>query len=259
MLLAIDIGNTSIHFGVFARNGLKGEWRITTTPHKTSDEYGLMIKEFLHTGQLNDKKIEGVVLCSVVPSLTPAFTEAATKYFHTKPLVVSHETPTGLKISYEPPRDVGADRVANAVAAHARYRESVVVVDFGTATTLDIVTQKGEYVGGIIIPGVLISAEALFARAAKLSEVEMTPPKTLVGRDTVGSLQSGIIFGYAAMVDGMVERIRQEIRGPIRVVATGGLADRITPYCKTVEETRPFLTLEGLRIIFEKQRSHTKQ
>ena len=173
MLLAIDIGNTSIHFGVFAKDKLKGEWRITTTPHKTSDEYGMTIKEFLRIGRLDARKIEGAVLCSVVPILTPAFSEAAMKYFHCKPLVVSFETKTGLKILYDPPRDVGSDRIANAVAAHHRYGEAVIIVDFGTATTFDILSQKGEYVGGIITPGLMISAEALFARAE--SVVPMLP------------------------------------------------------------------------------------
>src|SRR3990172_3051000 len=254
MLLAIDIGNTSIHFGVFAKDKLKGEWRITTTPHKTSDEYGMTIKEFLRIGRLDARKIEGAVLCSVVPILTPAFSEAAMKYFHCKPLVVSFETKTGLKILYDPPRDVGSDRIANAVAAHHRYGEAVIIVDFGTATTFDILSQKGEYVGGIITPGGMISAEALFARAAKLSEVELTRPKTLIGQDTVSSVQSGLIFGYTAMVDGMVERIRQEMGGRFRVVATGGLADIIVPQSKTIEETRPFLTLEGLNLLYQKNK-----
>jgi len=254
MLLAIDIGNTSIHFGVFAKDKLKGEWRITTTPHKTSDEYGMTIKEFLRIGRLDARKIEGAVLCSVVPILTPAFSEAAMKYFHCKPLVVSFETKTGLKILYDPPRDVGSDRIANAVAAHHRYGEAVIIVDFGTATTFDILSQKGEYVGGIITPGLMISAEALFARAAKLSEVELTRPKTLIGQDTVSSVQSGLIFGYTAMVDGMVERIRQEMGGRFRVVATGGLADIIVPQSKTIEETRPFLTLEGLNLLYQKNK-----
>ncbi|HLB95260.1 MAG TPA: type III pantothenate kinase [Nitrospiria bacterium] len=254
MLLAIDIGNTSIHFGVFAKDKLKGEWRITTTPHKTSDEYGMTIKEFLRIGRLDARKIEGAVLCSVVPILTPAFSEAAMKYFHCKPLVVSFETKTGLKILYDPPRDVGSDRIANAVAAHHRYGEAVIIVDFGTATTFDILSQKGEYVGGIITPGLMISAEALFARAAKLSEVELTRPKTLIGQDTVSSVQSGLIFGYTAMVDGMVERIRQEMGGRFRVVATGGLANIIVPQSKTIEETRPFLTLEGLNLLYQKNK-----
>lgn len=254
MLLAIDIGNSSIHVGVFAKNKLKGEWRITTTPHKTGDEYGMTIREFLRIGRMDARKIEGAVLCSVVPILTPAFVEAALKYFRTKPLVVSFETKTGLKILYDPPRDVGSDRIANAVAAHHRYGDSVIIVDFGTATTFDIVSKKGEYVGGIITPGVMISAEALFARAAKLSEVELTRPKTLIGQDTVSSVQSGLIFGYAAMVDGMVERIRQEMGGRSRVVATGGLSDIVAPQSKTIEETRPFLTLEGLNFLYRKNK-----
>jgi type III pantothenate kinase len=250
MLLTIDIGNTSIHFGVFDRNRLKGEWRITTAPHKTSDEYGITIKEFLQIGRLDARMIDGVVLCSVVPILSSAFCEAAKKYFHCKPLAVNFKIKTGLKILYDPPRDVGADRIANAAAARERYSESVLIVDFGTATTFDIVTKRGEYLGGVITPGVMISVESLFAKAAKLPVVELSRPKRIIGRDTVSSIQSGIIYGYASMVDGVVQRMRQEMGGRLRVIATGGLADIISRYCKTIEEIRPFLTLEGLKILY---------
>jgi type III pantothenate kinase len=249
MLLTIDIGNTSIHFGVFDRNRLKDEWRITTTPHKTSDEYGMTIKEFLQIGKIDVRLIKGVVLCSVVPILSSAFCKASEKYFRCRPLIVNFKTKTGLKILYDPPRDVGADRIANAVAARARYGESVLIVDFGTATTFDVVSKQGEYVGGVITPGVMISVESLFAKAAKLPVVELSRPKRIIGQDTVSSIQSGIIYGYASMVDGVVQRMRQEWGGRLRVIATGGLAEIISRYCKTVEEIRPFLTLEGLNIL----------
>jgi type III pantothenate kinase len=250
MLLAIDIGNTSIHFGAFEGNRLRGEWRTTTAPHKTSDEYGVAIKEFLQISGLGSRAIGGVALCSVVPILTPVFSEASVKYFRSKPLVVTAESRLGLKVLYDPPREVGPDRIVNAVAAFHRYRDSVIIVDFGTATTIDIVSKKKEYIGGVIAPGVMISAEALFSRAAKLSAVELIRPKKVIGRDTVSSVQSGIVNGYAAMVDGLVERIQHELGEKGHVVATGGQAGLITPQCKTVEETRPYLTLEGLRLIF---------
>lgn len=257
MLLTIDIGNTSIHFGLFNKNRLKGEWRITTAPHKTSDEYGMTIKEFLRIGRLDVRSIKGVALCSVVPILTAAFCEAAEKYFHCKPLVVNSKTKTGLKILYDPPRDVGADRIANAVAVQERYDESVIIVDFGTATTFDVVSKRGEYVGGIITPGVMISVESLFARAAKLPVVELSRPKHIIGRDTVSSIQSGVIYGYASMVDGIVQRIHRELGQRIRVIATGGIADTISRHCKTIEEMRPFLTLEGLNILY-RMNKHAK-
>ena len=250
MLLVIDIGNSSIHMGIFDADTLQGDWRITTTPHKTSDEYGMMIREFLQIHRLGDRKVDGVALCSVVPPLTGAFCEAAEKYFSNKPLVVDYETPTGLTLLYDPPRDVGADRIANAVAAHQRFKEAVIIVDFGTATTFDVVSSKGEYLGGIIAPGVMVSAEGLFSRAAKLSAVELIPPKTVIGQDTVASVQSGIIYGYASMVDGMIERIRESLQGPLRVLATGGQAQAIVPHCKWISEVQPNLTLEGLRILF---------
>jgi type III pantothenate kinase len=254
MMLAIDIGNTTIHIGAFERGRLLGEWRLTTRPHKTVDEYGMTIREFLRMGGLERIKVDGGALCSVVPILTPVFSEAVEKYFRCRPLVVDHDTPGGLKILYDPPRDVGPDRIVNGVAVRARGRGSVIVVDFGTATTFDVVSGKGEYQGGVIAPGVMIAVEALFSRAAKLAVVQLTAPDRVIGRDTVSSVQSGVIFGYAAMVDGMVARIRKEISGPVRVVATGGQADLIAPHSKTINEVKPFLTLEGLWMLYRKNR-----
>jgi type III pantothenate kinase len=254
MMLAVDIGNTTIHIGAFERGRLMGDWRITTRPHKTADEYGMAIREFLRIGRLEKSRVDGGALCSVVPILTPVLTEAFQKYFRCRPLVVDHATAAGLKILYDPPRDVGPDRIVNGVAVRARGRGSVIVVDFGTATTFDVISAKGEYLGGVIAPGVMISVEALFSRAAKLAVVQLTPPARVIGRDTVSSVQSGVIFGYAAMVDGMVARIRKEIPGPVRIVATGGLADLIAPHSKTIREIKPFLTLEGLWILYRKNR-----
>ena len=254
MILTIDIGNTSIHFGVFDGHKLKSEWRITTKPHKTSDEYGITIKEFLQDGKLNAGGIRGAILCSVVPILTSAFYQAAEKYFHCKPLVLNTKTKTGFKILYDPPRDVGSDRIANAGAAHERYREPMIIVDFGTATTFDVISKRREYLGGVIAPGVMISVETLFAKTAKLPVVELVHPRRIIGQDTVSSIQSGIIYGYASMVDGMIERIQRELGNRSRVIATGGFADIITRYCKAVKETRPYLTLEGLNILYHKNK-----
>jgi type III pantothenate kinase len=255
MLLAIDIGNTAIHIGVFRRGRLVGEWRITTNPHKTIDEYGMTLREFLQISRLDGKKVGGVAICSVVPNLTEEFRKSVRKYFRCDPLVVDHTTPTDLKILYDPPRDVGADRIVNAVAVKAHYRESVIIVDFGTATTYDVVSKRGEYIGGVITPGVMISAESLFKKAARLSVVQLDAPPKTIGQDTVSSVQSGVIYGYAAMVDGMVDRIRREIGGRVRVVATGGQAELIAPHTKSIEETRPYLTLEGLRILFDRHKT----
>lgn len=252
MLLTIDIGNTAIHIGVFTRKRMRGEWRITTRPHKTADEYGLACREFLEIAGLAGEKVGGAAVCSVVPNLTAEIRNAVRKYFHCDPLVVDHSTATRLKIRYDTPRDVGADRIVNAVAVSALYKGPVVIVDFGTATTFDIVSGKGEYAGGVIAPGVMVSAEALFARAARLSAVPLTAPKKTIGRDTVSSVQSGIIYGYAAMVDGMVARLHKEIGRRLRVIATGGQAELIAPHTKSIEEIRPYLTLEGLRILYER-------
>ena len=257
MLLTIDIGNTAIHFGVFERNKLKGEWRLTTRPHKTRDEYGVTIREFLQVGRLHTKKIKGAAICSVVPILTPVFSEAVQKYFGCDSLIVDHETPSGLRILYDPVRDVGADRIVNAVAVRARYKATVIIVDFGTAITFDAISGKGEYLGGIISPGVMIASEALFSNAAKLSVVQLKSPRQVIGQDTVSSVQSGIVFGYASMVDGMVERIRQQLGCSTRVVATGGQAELIAPHTKTIEEVRPYLTLEGLQILYARRGPRT--
>lgn len=253
-MLAIDIGNTTIHIGGFEGGRLKREWRITTRPHKTVDEYGMTIREFLRTGRMEKYRIEGAALCSVVPILTPVFSEAIEKYFGCRPLIVDHETPGGLKILYDPPRDVGPDRIVNGVAVLERKKGPAIIVDFGTATTFDVLSAAGEYRGGVIAPGVMISVEALFSRAAKLAMVQLTPPDRVIGRDTVSSVQSGVIFGYAAMVDGMVGKIRKEISGPARIVATGGLAELIAPHSKTIQEIRPFLTLEGLWIFYKRNK-----
>lgn len=254
MLLAIDIGNTTIVIGVFRERVLIGEWRIVTSTVRSADEYGVLLEELLRTAGLTRDGIDGVILSSVVPPLTPVFEEMAGRYCRVPPIVVSSELNHGLVLGYDLPRDVGADRIVNAVAARARTSGPVIVVDFGTATTFDVVTAQGEYLGGAIAPGLEISAEALFRRTAKLPKVELTRPKVAIGRDTTASLQSGLIFGYAGLVDALVNRITIELGADARVIATGGLAGLVAADCQTIHEVVPALTLEGLRVLYERNR-----
>jgi len=251
MLLAIDIGNTNIVLGVFKGKQLKGEWRIATSLSRTTDEYGILLLDLFHAQGLAPKDITGIVLSSVVPPLTPVFEEMGQRYFGRSPMVVTHESKTGLHIHYEQPKDVGADRIVNAAAAFALYGGPLVIVDFGTATTFCAVSKEGNYLGGAIAPGLTISAEALFARAAKLPKVELLRPKNVIGHDTVSSMQAGIIIGYVGLVDELVTRMKQEVGGKPFVVATGGLVALIAPESKTIQKVHPFLTLEGLRIIYQ--------
>ncbi len=259
MLLVIDIGNTQIALGMFSatdagrKRRLISQWRISTHLHRTADEYGVLLLDLFTASRLTPDSIQGVALSSVVPPLTPVFTEMAEKYFGRIPLIISHETPMGIRIRYENPREVGADRLVNAVAAFSLYGGPAIIVDFGTATTFCAVTRRGEYLGGAIAPGISISAEALFSRAAKLPHVELTRPKSVMGKDTVSAIQAGVIFGYAGLVDELVRRIQREMPGgkDARVIATGGLAPLVAPECSTLHEVCPTLTLEGLRVIYD--------
>jgi type III pantothenate kinase len=255
MLLAVDIGNTNIVLGVYNGKNLSHHWRINTDHHKTTDEYGILIKLLLDSDELGFKKIKSVIISCVVPPLLTVFEEISKDYFNVRPIIVDHKTKTGIKICYKNPSEVGADRIVNAVAAYHEFGGPVIIIDFGTATTFCIVSSKGEYLGGVIAPGVTISAEALFERASKLPAVELIKPKTVIGKDTVSSMQSGIIYGYAGMIDAIVERIKSEIRfrNPM-VIATGGLSGLIVPETKSIKEIKPFLTLEGLRLIYKKNR-----
>ncbi|MBI3595814.1 MAG: type III pantothenate kinase [Nitrospirae bacterium] len=259
MLLAIDIGNTNIVLGVFQGRRLKGNWRIATRLAKTSDEYGILLLDLFRANDLRADRIDGVILSSVVPPLTPIFTEMSLRYFHSDPLIVDGAMDTGLINQYEPPRDVGADRIVNAVAAYQRYGGPVIIVDFGTATTFCAVSKKGEYLGGAITPGITISAEALFQGASKLPKVELAKPKSVIGQDTVSSMQSGMLYGYAGLVDAMVTRMKKELGPRAKVIATGGQARLILSETKTINEVRPFLTLEGLQILYEKNKKRARR
>lgn len=255
MLLAIDIGNTNIVLGVYENKKLLHHSRINTHPHRTSDEHRILIKSLLNSDSIDIKKIKGIIISCVVPPLLAVFEEALKRYFKVRPIIVNHKTSTGIKICYTNPKEVGADRIVNAVAAYHEFGGPVIIIDFGTATTFCAVSAKGEYFGGVVVPGITISAEALFARAAKLPAVELIRPERVIGKDTISSMQSGIIYGYAGMVDAIVERIKAEMKwkNPM-VIATGGLVELIAPETKTIKKIRPSLTLDGLRLIYEKCR-----
>lgn len=253
MLLAIDVGNTNITFALFDGSQVIADWRIGTVARRTGDEYaGLMIGLCAARG-LKLADIDGVIISSVVPSAVDALTRFSRKHLGIQnPMVFTVEIDSGINVHYHPRHDVGADRIANAIAAHAKYGGKVIVVDLGTGTTLDAVSENGDYLGGAIAPGIQISLDALFARAAKLTGVALKAPQKAIGNTTAGSLQSGIIFGFAGMIDALVERFQQEIGGHATVIATGGLADIIAEHSKTIESCDELLTLEGLRIIYER-------
>jgi type III pantothenate kinase len=261
-LLVIDVGNTNVSLGLFdyagegrgERGELAQHWRIGTHREETSDEVVLTVRElFDHAGR-DASEVTDVIISSVVPPLLPIWERVSSKLFDRPPLVVGPGIRTGMPVRYENPREVGADRIVNAVAAYEMFGGPVIAVDFGTATTFDCVSRDGEYLGGVIFPGIHTSMEALFERAAMLHRVEVARPKSVIGKTTTGALQSGLLYGYAGVVDSMVERIRGELGPQARVVATGGLAHRVGNESSAIERVEPFLTLEGLRIIFEKNR-----
>jgi len=258
MLLAIDVGNTNIVFGVFEGDTLRATWNIATDLHKTADEYAVLLLNLLPREGLALSDIDNAIICSVVPPLDAIFNELIKRYLQTSPLVISPGVKTGVRIGIDNPREVGADRVVNAAAAHRLYGGPVIIIDFGTATTLDAISEDGEYLGGAIAPGIGIAAEALFTRASKLPRIELIPPEHAIGRNTVTAMQSGVMFGYVGLVESLVARIRQELGGKAKVVATGGLANVIAKETKVIDEVNPNLTLFGLRFIHEMNRSGEK-
>jgi type III pantothenate kinase len=252
VLLAVDVGNTEMVLGVFRGAELARHWRVSTRPERTADELAQLLGALLaQDGMGFDRGITGVVVGSVVPGVTSALRQMCERYLAYEPLVVGPGTKTGISILTDNPREVGADRIVNALAAYGRYGGPCIVVDFGTATTFDAVSAAGEYVGGAIAPGIQASGEALFTHAARIPQVELAAPKAVIGRNTVESVQSGLVFGTAAQVDGMIQRIGKEL-GPATVVATGGLADVVVPHCDTIDHHDPWLTLEGLRLVYER-------
>jgi type III pantothenate kinase len=253
MLLAVDVGNTQTVVGVFRGEELRHHWRVATRPERTADEWALLLGGFLEQeGMSFSREITGVAVASVVPDQTQALREMVARYFHFRPVVVEPGVRTGMPILTDNPKEVGADRIVNALAAYAKYGGPCIVVDFGTATTYDCVSERGEYLGGAIAPGVQVSAAGLFAAAARLPRPEVSAPRSAIGRNTVDALRSGLVLGTAAEVDGMVERMQKELGGHAVVVATGGLAELIVPLCARVDHHEPWLTLEGLRLVFER-------
>ena len=255
MLLAIDVGNTNIVFGLFDGARLVDQFRVESSRGRTADEYAVILRQLLAMRDVKPGDVHASIIASVVPSLTDPMLGLVKRAFGHEAMVVGPGIRTGMAILYENPREVGADRIVNAVAAFERYKAEgggLVVVDFGTATTFDCVTPKGEYLGGVICPGIQISADALFARAAKLPRVEIARPPKVVGRNTQHSMQSGIVWGYVSMVDGLVEKLVEEMGYPCRIVATGGLAPVIAPLSKKIEDVDEDLTLTGLRILHER-------
>ncbi|MDY6917439.1 MAG: type III pantothenate kinase [Chloroflexota bacterium] len=251
MLLAVDVGNTNIVLGVFEDDTLRATWHIATDLHRTADEYAVPLMNLLPRSGLQLADIDSAVMACVVPPLEPVFEELSQTYLGIQPLVIRPGVKTGVRISIDNPREVGADRVVNAAAAHRIYGGPLIVIDFGTATTLDAVSADGDYLGGAIAPGIGISAEALFQRASKLPRIELIPPERAIGRNTVAAMQSGVMFGYVGLVENLVARIRLELGGNVKVIATGGLANVIAKQTKVIEEVDPNLTLIGLRLIYE--------
>jgi type III pantothenate kinase len=253
MLLAIDVGNTNIVYGLIDGTKLVHQFRVETNRNRTSDEYAVIVRQLLSMHDIEPKNVTAAIIASVVPALTEPMNALVRRAFGLEALVVGPGIKTGMSILYENPREVGADRIVNAVAAYERFKSGLIVVDFGTATTFDCVTPKGEYMGGVIAPGIQISADALFARAAKLPRVEITKPPKVVGRNTQHSMQSGIVYGYVGLVDGLVERLKEEMGfSPCEVIATGGLARLIAPLSRTIKEVDDELTITGLRILYER-------
>lgn len=250
MLLVVDVGNTNTVLGLFDGAELVHDWRIRTVVDHTVDEYGMLIYNLYKTSRISSRKIRDIIISCVVPPMLNILEPLCRKYFSLKPLIVGPGVKTGMPIFYDNPKEVGADRIVNAVAGYEKYKQDLIIVDFGTATTFDYVSARGEYMGGCITPGIMISSEALFERAAKLPRVELSKPRSIVAKDTVSSMQAGIMYGYAGLVDGICERMKAEVKSNPLVVATGGLAKIVAPETRNINVVDDMLTLEGLRIIY---------
>jgi type III pantothenate kinase len=254
MLLVIDVGNSNIVLGICDGPQLVRNWRLSTDKSRTSDEYAVLLHSLFAQAGLDFASVSAAIISSVVPPLTSVMEAISLDFFHLTPFVVGPGIKTGMPIQYDNPREVGADRIVNAVAGFEKHRCALIIVDFGTATTFDYVNQKGEYCGGAIAPGLAISMEALFQRASKLPRVEITRPPHIIAKNTVNSMQAGVFYGYVGLVDGIVGRMKAESRDNPKVIATGGLANLIAPESGTIEEVDAFLTLDGLRILYERNR-----
>lgn len=253
-LLAIDIGNTNTVVGLFRKGKLIHSWRLTTVRDRTSDEHGVLIKNLLALAGLSDMELSGIAVSCVVPPLLPSINEMSSKYFDINPFVVRPGIKTGMPILIEHPQEVGADRIVNSVAGFQKYGGPCIVIDLGTATTFDAVSEKGEYLGGIISAGIQISAEALFQRAAKLPRVEIKEPQEVIGRGTVSAIQSGLFYGYLGLIEKIVSLVRKELGGKAVTIATGGLAPLITKHTEMIDYYEPDLILSGLQLLFEMNR-----
>jgi type III pantothenate kinase len=254
MLLVIDVGNSNIVLGVYRDAELVCDWRIATDKDRTVDEYAMLMNNLFGLARMEFDQLSAVMISCVVPPMLASLEALCRKYFKLTPLVVGPGIKTGMAIQYDNPKEVGADRIVNAVAAFEKWGCAMIIVDFGTATTFDVISQNGDYQGGAIAPGVGISAEALFARASKLPRVEFARPPQVVAKNTVNSMQAGLFYGYVGLVEGIVTRIRAEVGLPLMVVATGGLAPAIAGACEMIDSVEPFLTLEGLRILYQRNR-----
>lgn len=254
LLLVIDIGNTNIVVGVYKGKVLLNSWRISTQRERTVDEHGILMREFFQIAGLDPEQVRGVAISSVVPPLTGVLEETSRRYFYQDPLIIEPSLHAGMPILYDNPKEVGADRIVNAVAAFDMFGGPLIIVDFGTATTFCAVSERGEYLGGVITPGISISAEALFQRTAKLPKVGIRKPERVIGKNTISSIESGLFYGYVSLVDGIIGRMKRELSSNPIVIATGGLAHLIGDESQEIQKVLPHLTLEGLRIIFEKNR-----
>lgn len=254
MLLVIDVGNSNIVLGSYDDERLVKDWRISTDKQKTADEYGILFHNLLMLAGIGFADITDIIISSVVPPLTGVLENLSSRYFGLKPIVVGPGIKTGMPIHYDNPKEVGADRIVNAVAGYEKFKSPLIIVDFGTATTFDYVNGKGEYCGGAIAPGLMISMEALFQKASKLPRVELIKPPGIIAKNTVNSMQAGIFYGYVGLVEEIVGRMKRECKENPKVIATGGLAGLVAPEAKSIDAVEEYLTLEGLRILYQRNR-----